>query len=312
VTQLLKTAVDIIEPVARLQGVTKKIGSKTLVGDLTLDIPPGQIFGFLGPNGAGKTTTIRMMVGLISISRGDILICGHSIRTHFEEAVANIGAIVENPEMYKFLTGYQNLRQYARMVPGISKQRIEEVVELVGLGQRIHDKVRTYSLGMRQRLGVAQALLHRPKLLILDEPTNGLDPAGIRELRDYLRRLCQEEGTTVFVSSHLLSEMELMCDSVAIIQNGRLVDVKQLKAVGDIEVPPGETLFEVDDAVAAQALIGRGVIKDGDLIVEADREEIAELNARLVTGGIRVYSIKGLARSLEDQFLEITGGEGIG
>ncbi|WP_410515073.1 ABC transporter ATP-binding protein [Paenibacillus sp. BR2-3] len=299
------------EPVARLQGVTKKMGSKTLVGDLTLDIPSGQIFGFLGPNGAGKTTTIRMMVGLISISRGDILICGRSIKDHFEEAVAHIGAIVENPEMYKYLTGYQNLRQYARMVQGVNKQRIDEVVELVGLGQRIHDKVKTYSLGMRQRLGVAQALLHRPKLLILDEPTNGLDPQGIRELRDYLRRLCLEEGTTVFVSSHLLSEMELMCDSVAIIQNGRLVDVKQLKAVGNMDVPIGETLFEVDNAEVALERIGRGALKNGGVVVEASRAEIAELNAIMVKSGVKVYSIKSLARSLEDQFLEITGGEGI-
>ena len=308
---MLNTEIE-VEPVARLQGVTKKIGSKTLVSDLTLDISPGQIFGFLGPNGAGKTTTIRMMVGLISITRGDILICGLSIKDHFEEAIANIGAIVENPEMYKFLTGYQNLRQYARMVPGVTKQRIDEVVELVGLDRRIHDRVKTYSLGMRQRLGVAQALLHRPKLLILDEPTNGLDPQGIRELRDYLRRLCQEEGTTVFVSSHLLSEMELMCDRVAIIQNGRLVDVKQLKMVGNERLPLGETLFEVDDAEAALAIIGRGVFKSGGVAVEAGREEIAELNARLVSSGIKVYSIKGLSRTLEDQFLEATGGEGIG
>ncbi|WP_262495673.1 ABC transporter ATP-binding protein [Paenibacillus sp. B2(2019)] len=299
------------EPVARLKGVTKKIGSKTLVSDLTLDIPPGQIFGFLGPNGAGKTTTIRMMVGLISISSGDVLISGHSIKNNYKEAIASVGAIVENPEMYKFLSGYQNLRQFARMVPGVSKQRIDEVVELVGLGQRIHDKVKTYSLGMRQRLGVAQALLNRPKLLVLDEPTNGLDPQGIRELRDYLRLLCREEGTTVFVSSHLLSEMELMCDSVAIIQNGQLLEVKQLKEVGNVTMPIGETLFEVDDAEAALALIGQGTLKSGGLVVEAAREEIAEFNARLVAGGIKVYSIKSLARTLEDQFLEVTGGEGI-
>ncbi|MEK4235085.1 MULTISPECIES: ABC transporter ATP-binding protein [Paenibacillus] len=299
------------EPVARLQGVTKKIGSKTLVSDLTLDIPPGQIFGFLGPNGAGKTTTIRMMVGLISISSGDVLISGHSIKNNYKEAIASVGAIVENPEMYKFLSGYQNLRQFARMVPGVNKQRIDEVVELVGLGQRIHDKVKTYSLGMRQRLGVAQALLNRPKLLVLDEPTNGLDPQGIRELRDYLRLLCREEGTTVFVSSHLLSEMELMCDSVAIIQNGQLLEVKQLKEVGNVTMPIGETLFEVDDAEAALALIGQGTLKSGGLVVEAAREEIAEFNARLVAGGIKVYSIKSLARTLEDQFLEVTGGEGI-
>ncbi|MFE4713038.1 ABC transporter ATP-binding protein [Paenibacillus sp. NPDC056722] len=303
---------ELAEPVARLQGVTKKIGSKTLVSDLTLDIPAGQIFGFLGPNGAGKTTTIRMMVGLISISRGDILICGRSIKEHFEEAVSHVGAIVENPEMYKFLTGYQNLRQYARMVSGVTKQRIDEVIKLVGLDNRIHDKVKTYSLGMRQRLGVAQALLHRPKLLILDEPTNGLDPQGIRELRDYLRRLCQQEGTTVFVSSHLLSEMELMCDSVAIIQNGRLVDVRQLKNVGDTVVAAAETLFEVDQAETAMALVGRGIVKDGGLVLEVTREEIPAMNELLVKGGVKVYGIRALSRSLEDQFLEMTGGEGIG
>ncbi|WP_379132427.1 ABC transporter ATP-binding protein [Paenibacillus sp. sgz500958] len=298
-------------PVARLQGVSKKVGSKTLINNLTLDIPAGQVFGFLGPNGAGKTTTIRMMVGLISISGGDIQICGKSIKSHFEEAIAHVGAIVENPEMYKFLTGYQNLRQYARMVRGVTKERIDEVVELVGLSNRIHDKVKTYSLGMRQRLGVAQALLHRPKLLILDEPTNGLDPQGIRELRDYLRRLCQEEGTTVFVSSHLLSEMELMCDSVAIIQNGVLIDVRQLKTVGEAVLPAGETRFEVDDPEAARLLAGGGILKEGGLVVSGTREEIAELNARLVSGGVKVYAIGTVTRSLEDQFLEMTGGEGI-
>ncbi|AHV95923.1 ABC transporter ATP-binding protein [Paenibacillus sabinae] len=300
------------QPVARLLGVTKQIGSKTLVNDLTLDIPAGQIFGFLGPNGAGKTTTIRMMVGLISISKGDITIGGRSIRTNFEEAVAQVGAIVENPEMYKFLTGYQNLRQYARMVSGVTKQRIDEVVRLVGLNNRIHDKVKSYSLGMRQRLGVAQALLHRPKLLILDEPTNGLDPQGIRELRDYLRRLCREEGTSVFVSSHLLSEMELMCDSVAVIQNGKLVDVRQLKSVGEAEAGPlsREILFEVNDPGAAHALIG-GTVEAEGLVVRALRSDIPGLNERLVGGGIQVFGIKEVVVSLEDQFLKMTGGEGI-
>ncbi|MFD1772671.1 ABC transporter ATP-binding protein [Paenibacillus rhizophilus] len=300
------------EPVARLLGVTKQIGKKTLVSDLTLDIPAGQIFGFLGPNGAGKTTTIRMMVGLISISRGDIMIGGRSIRTNFEEAVAQVGAIVENPEMYKFLTGYQNLRQYARMVSGVTKQRIDEVIQLVGLNNRIHDKVKSYSLGMRQRLGVAQALLHRPKLLILDEPTNGLDPQGIRELRDYLRRLCRDEGTSVFVSSHLLSEMELMCDSVAVIQNGKLVDVRQLKSVGDAKAGPQsrEILFEVNDPGAAQALIG-GTVEAEGLVVRALRSDIPGLNERLIGGGIQVYGIKEVVVSLEDQFLKMTGGEGI-
>ncbi|WP_098748775.1 ABC transporter ATP-binding protein [Paenibacillus sp. EZ-K15] len=297
------------EPLVRLLGVTKKISSKVLVDHVTLDIPPGQIFGFLGPNGAGKTTTIRMMVGLMSITQGDITIGGYSIRKNYEQAAAQIGAIVENPEMYKFLSGYNNLKHFARMMQGITKERIDEVVELVGLGNRIHEKVQTYSLGMRQRLGVAQALLHRPKLLILDEPTNGLDPQGIRELRDYLRRLTQEEGTTVFVSSHLLSEMELMCDTVGIIRHGKLIDIRQLRTAEGERVFE-ETAFTVNDADAAAALLQeyQASARDHRIIVSGDENMIADINAALVGAGIRVYAIQPVTRSLEDQFLEMTGG----
>lgn len=254
------------EPVVRLQGVSKIISSRSLVSDLTLDISPGQVFGFLGPNGAGKTTTIRMMVGLMSISKGDIFISGHSVKNGFEEAIAQVGAIVENPEMYKFLTGYQNLVHFARMSPGVTKERIAETIERVGLTARIHDKVKTYSLGMRQRLGVAQAILHRPKLLVLDEPTNGLDPQGIRELRDYLRLLTHEEGITVFVSSHLLSEMELMCDTVAIIQNGKLIDVRNLRDEQGSDALI-EVAFEVDDAERAVELMEGEAVIQGKVIV---------------------------------------------
>lgn len=317
----MQTMSETKQPVARLTGVSKTIGSKTLIGDLTLDIPTGEIFGFLGPNGAGKTTTIRMMVGLISISKGDIHICGKSIRSDFEEAIAQVGAIVENPEMYKFLSGYENLRQYARMVPGVGRERIDEVIRLVGLESRIRDKVKTYSLGMRQRLGVAQALLHRPRLLILDEPTNGLDPQGIRELRDYLRRLCIEEDTTVFVSSHLLSEMELMCDSVAIIQNGRLVDVRRLRGEAGGEQTAHEVRFEVDDPARAQSVLAENGLTGENLpaaqsnragmSLRLERERIPEVNALLVAAGVKVYGIREVSVSLEDQFLQMTGGEGI-
>jgi len=300
------------EPVVRLKDVTKRIGSRTIIDRLTFDVPPGEVFGFLGPNGSGKTTTIRMMVGLMKLTGGEIAIKGHSIRTDFEQAVRHVGAIVENPEMYKYLTGYQNLLHYARMIPGISRQRIDEVTTLVGLNGRIHDKVKTYSLGMRQRLGVAQAILHKPSLLILDEPTNGLDPAGIRELRDYLRLLAKQEGTTVFVSSHLLSEMELMCDRVAIIQAGKLIDVRLIHQTLD-ESAASRVVFEVDQPDEAAALLdGVGVLVDGKtLTVQADREAVADMNARLVGAGIRVYGIRVQTKSLEDQFLEMTGGEQI-
>ncbi len=299
------------EPVVRLQGVSKIISSRSLVSDLTLDISPGQVFGFLGPNGAGKTTTIRMMVGLMSISKGDILISGHSVKTEFEKAIAEVGAIVENPEMYKFLTGYQNLVHFARMSPGITKERIAETIERVGLTARIHDKVKTYSLGMRQRLGVAQAILHKPKLLVLDEPTNGLDPQGIRELRDYLRQLTREEGITVFVSSHLLSEMELMCDTVAIIQNGKLIDVRNLRQEAGADALI-EVAFEVNDAQRAAELIPGATIQGSNIVVSVSREQIPELNARLVNEGFQVYGIRNVTHTLEDQFLQMTGGGGIG
>lgn len=299
------------EPVVRIQGVSKIISSRSLVSDLTLDISPGQVFGFLGPNGAGKTTTIRMMVGLMSISKGDIFISGHSVKNEFEQAVAQVGAIVENPEMYKFLTGYQNLVHFARMSPGVTKERIAETIERVGLTARIHDKVKTYSLGMRQRLGVAQAILHKPKLLVLDEPTNGLDPQGIRELRDYLRQLTQEEGITVFVSSHLLSEMELMCDTVAIIQNGKLIDVRNLRAeVGSDALI--EVAFELNDADRAADLIQGAIVQGNVLVVRVSREQIPDINAKLVSEGFQVYGIRNVTHTLEEQFLQVTGGGGIG
>ncbi len=304
-------------PVVHLQDVTKKIGGKTIIDRLTLDVYPGEVFGFLGPNGSGKTTTIRMMVGLMSITSGDIQIAGHSIRKAFPQAIRHVGAIVENPELYKFLTGYQNLVHFARMTPGVTRQRIDEVVRLVGMENRIHEKVKRYSLGMRQRLGVAQAVLHRPKLLVLDEPTNGLDPAGIRELRDYLRKLAREEGTAVFVSSHLLSEMELMCDRVAIIQKGRLVDIRSIRReteAANVTVLD-DMVFEVDrPEEALRAIDGRASarVEDGVLIVTADRQTVASLNRRLVEAGFNVYGIRVRTKSLEDQFLEVTRGESVG
>nr|WP_307471531.1 ABC transporter ATP-binding protein [Paenibacillus harenae] len=304
------------QPVVRLQNVTKRIGGRTIIDRLTLELPLGEVFGFLGPNGAGKTTTIRMMVGLISITDGEIWIDGHSIAKEYEKAIKHVGAIVENPEMYKYLSGYQNLMHFARMFPGVTEARVKEVVRLVGLEGRIHDKVKTYSLGMRQRLGVAQAILHKPKLLILDEPTNGLDPAGIRELRDYLRELSKVEGIAVFVSSHLLAEMELMCDRVAIIQNGKLIDVRVLQG----SKPSSErvrTLIEVDRAdaaIGALAEVDCAAQPDGNgmIAVEADRELTAVINAQLVSAGIKVFGIRAQIKSLEDQFLEVTGGERIG
>lgn len=303
-----------MKPILQLKHVRKDIGKKTIIHDLSLDVFAGEVFGLLGPNGAGKTTTIRMIVGLMGITNGEVLINGMSVTRDFEKAIQHVGAIVENPEMYKFLTGYQNLVHYARMTKGVTKERINEVVRLVGLEHRIRDKVKTYSLGMRQRLGLAQALLHRPSVLILDEPTNGLDPAGIREIRDYLRKLAREEGLAVVVSSHLLSEMEMMCDRFAIMQHGKLVTIE---SVQELSQQTEKVLFIVEPKEKAAQMVKAHdphldvrLVEQG-LEVTLDYKDIPRLNAVLVAERINVYGIQLLAKSLEERFLEMTGGNEI-
>ncbi|MGE5405766.1 MAG: ABC transporter ATP-binding protein, partial [Candidatus Saccharibacteria bacterium] len=215
-----------------------------------------------------------------------------------------------NPEMYDFLTGYQNLEQYANMHPDITPDRIDEVVSSVELENRIHDKVQSYSLGMRQRLGIAQAILHQPSLLILDEPTNGLDPAGIKGLREFLRNLARDKGVAVIVSSHLLSEMELMCDRFAILQQGKLVAVQSMEA-GLAAVMP--YTFEVDRSEQAAGIIQEHFphlvfSQPANLpTIETDRETVADITACLVKAGIRVYGIQGRGKTLEERFIEATG-----
>lgn len=301
-------------PAVEIRNLTKTIGSKTIVDNLSFDIPRGEVFGFLGPNGAGKTTTIRMMVGLISKSNGQVFVNGIDVSKNFSEAMQHVGAIVENPELYKYLTGYQNLKHFANMSKGVTKQRIDEVVILVGLEQRIQEKVKTYSLGMRQRLGLAQALLRKPDVLILDEPTNGLDPAGIRELRDHLRTLAKQEGLAVIVSSHLLSEMELMCDRVAIIQAGKLVDVQSMRDMVNADALGQVTEIEVDEPDAATQRIREQhpdleVVRQADLlVVSIAREGIPGVLQTLIGAGLKVYGVRTASKSLEDKFLEMTGG----
>ncbi|EGP9995339.1 ABC transporter ATP-binding protein, partial [Listeria monocytogenes] len=216
------------ERALQVTNLHKKIRKREIIKGISFEVMPGEVFGFLGPNGAGKTTTIRMIVGLIKPTSGTILIGGKDIRKNFTEAMRGLGSIVENPEFYSFLTGQENLAYFARMDSSIKKERIQEVTELVGLEKRINDRVSTYSLGMRQRLGIAQALLSNPKLLILDEPTNGLDPSGIHEMRDFIRALARNEGISVLVSSHLLSEIELLCDRVAIMTDGTIIKTDQV------------------------------------------------------------------------------------
>jgi ABC-2 type transport system ATP-binding protein len=297
-----------------VKSLTKRIGKKTIVDDVSFQVERGEIFGLLGPNGAGKTTIIRMIVSLINRTGGTVLVNGQDLDESFTQAMNELGAIVENPEFYKYLSGYKNLKHYARMaLTDISEERIEEVTELVGLEKAIHDKVRTYSLGMRQRLGVAQAILHKPSILILDEPTNGLDPQGIREFRDYLRLLASQ-GTSVLVSSHLLSEMQLMCDRFAIIEQGKLIHISTMN---ESEAEETKVLriveLEVSDASLAAKLLSEKMpevkvtnIKESGLILSVEKETIPEINKLLVLNDIDVFEILNVKATLEDRFLEIT------
>jgi len=293
--------------VVKLEKVRKKIGGTEIIRGLSFEVREGEVYGFLGPNGSGKTTTIRMMTGLISMTEGDITICGHSIRTEREKALEKIGAIVENPELYDYMTGMQNLKHFANMaITQISKERIAEIVKLVELEHAIHKKVKTYSLGMKQRLGIAQALLHQPKILILDEPTNGLDPAGIRQIRDYLQRLAKEENIAVIVSSHLLSEIELMCDRVVIIKQGEFVQEYNLHE----QAKHDETVvvaFEVDQVQKANEII-KGKAQGNVIVVSVTKEEIPQLVKKLVNDDVLVYGVTVQNKTLEDEFLAITGG----
>lgn len=295
------------KPIVKLQNLTKVIGKKKIIDDLSLDLWAGQITGFLGPNGAGKTTTIRMMTGLMKPTSGEVFIDGQAISSDFEESMSKVGVIVENPEMYKFMSGYKNLLHFARMNKSVTKERIDEVVVQMGLQNRIHEKVSKYSLGMRQRLGLAQALLHRPKFLILDEPTNGLDPAGIREFRMYLRKVAVEEGVSIFVSSHLLTEIELMCDRIAVIQNGKLISIKEVKEEQAshyyMEVSPKEqavTFFASKDVSA--------VTYENGFILPLEAKEVPTLIAEMVASNLQIYVVSPHRKTLEDQFLEMTGG----
>jgi len=225
------------------EGLAKRYGDREVVTDATFSLRRGEVFGFLGPNGAGKTTTIRMLVGLVKPTRGRVVIDGHDVQREFEAAMRRVGCIVETPDLYRFLTGRENLEHFGRMVGDGACGRIAELAGLVRMTGRLDDTVRTYSLGMRQRIGIAQALLGDPSVLILDEPTNGLDPAGIREMRELIRHLADERGLAVFVSSHILSEVEKVADRVAIVHRGRTLATGTLSELTEGGARPLEELF---------------------------------------------------------------------
>jgi ABC-2 type transport system ATP-binding protein len=304
------------DPVLQLTDVTKYFGTRKVLDKVTLEVKPGEVLGFLGPNGAGKTTTIKIATGFLRFDYGTVTICGHDLKKEYEKALSHVGGIVENPEMYKDLTGRQNLQLYARLQGSVPKNRIDEVLHLVGLENRADEKVRRYSLGMRQRICLAQALLHKPKLLILDEPTNGLDPAGIRKMRDMLRQLAHGQQVGILVSSHQLAEMQLMCDRVVIVNVGKVSGEFQVDSLMNSQTAERRFLFRVspDDLERSAAILKNegadvSISPDNDAIeVFADKHKAAMLLRILVNAPVDVFGMETKATSLEQAFLEITGG----
>ena len=309
------------------RGLTKRFGARTAIDSVDLRVPRGSAFGFLGPNGAGKTTMIRMLLGLTHSSSGSMSLLGHPVPADRAQALSRVGAIVEEPRFHPHLSGRENLRIVAAARGGEAYERIEPALARVGLSERADEKVKKYSLGMRQRLGVARCLLADPLLLILDEPTNGLDPGGIQEFRDMIRAMVEQEGRTVFLSSHLLDEVEKICDHAAIVDRGKVL---MQGAISELSqgAARAEVLVDVDDTARALALLeGSPLVADARLADEglrialaadpaaapdtadgslSGRSPAAQVNALLVGAGLAVSRLEPVRQSLEKRFLEIT------
>lgn len=295
--------------ILKCEDLHKSFRKKEILKGVSLEINKGDILGFIGPNGAGKTTTIKLILGLQKINSGKVIINGFDIKTNFEKAISKVGAIIENPDLYMYMSGLDNLKIIANLYPNVDEKRIKEVIKLVGLENRINDKVARYSLGMRQRLGVAQAILHKPNLLILDEPTNGLDPEGIKDLRNLLIKLAKEENMGILISSHNLAELESFCNKVCIIKNGSIVETSDIDTVKK-ESSEGNYIIELNDAKTARLIIGdiSEAIDNTHLKVHSNKENIPIVVKKLVLQDIKIYCITEETISLEDAFLKKTGG----
>lgn len=290
-----------------LDKVSKIIKGKEIIKDISFSIKEGEVLGFLGPNGAGKSTTLRMIVGLSRPTSGNIKICGYSIVKDYVKAMEKVGCIIEGPDLYNYMSGMDNLDMLAAMSNNVKKDDIIDAVKLVGLEDRIYDKVSTYSLGMKQRLGLAQALINKPKLLILDEPTNGLDPAGITEFRNIIKRLAKEENISVLVSSHLISEIELMCDKVTIIKNGNILKNANVSELLNNQ----EVFWMLNDNEKGKEILSdvwkiESKIVNGKLQAEVDLSKVEEINESFFKAGLMLKFVDNKHKTLEDLFLSIT------
>lgn len=296
--------------VLELKNVSKSFGKRKVIDNISLKVNSGEIFGFLGPNGSGKTTTIKMILRLIDSDDGEIKVNGLDNRKQFEQAMECIGAIVENPDMYKYMSGIDNLKLHAR-IRNIDEKRINEVLEMVGLKDRAKDKVGKYSLGMKQRLGLALTLLHNPKVLILDEPTNGLDPAGIKQLRDILKKISHEENVAVFVSSHILTEMQQMCDRVAVLDNGKIVKIEQITNSEEEKIETIE--LRIKDKIKAIKILKEKFEVDAkeekdSLLVTIQTEKVPEVVRELAIEDVGIKAVIPREHNLEEIFFDATEG----
>lgn len=269
----------------------------------------GDILGFIGPNGAGKTTTIKLILGLQSITSGKVYINGYDIEENFKKAIENVGTIVESPDLYMYMSGYENLKLVANLYKNVDKKRIDEIVKLVGLENRIKDKVSKYSLGMRQRLGIAQALLHRPKLLILDEPTNGLDPEGIKEVKVLLKKLAEQENMAILISSHNLAELDTFCNKISIIKNGEIVETNDIDTFKK-DIKNNCYILEVEDSSVIGSIVDykMNILTETEVRVYIEKEKVPLLIKELVLRNVKIYNVSEENLSLEDAFLKKTGG----
>jgi len=297
--------------VLEVKGLKKKLGKKEIIKDISFSVEEGEIFGFLGPNGAGKTTTIRMLVGLINPNGGSISICGHDLKNDTEKALKEVGAVVENPELYKYLSGRENLMQIAR-IRNIPKTQVDETIKLVGLENRIDDKVRKYSLGMKQRLGLAASLLSNPKLLILDEPTNGLDPSGILDFREVVKKAAKERGMAVFISSHILSEVQHLCDRVAFINHGTIKSVENVMNESmetDTDIICLKLLQEIDtNKLLSIDYINSARKTDDGIEIILLSNKTPELIKYLVNSNYDVQEVFKIRKGLEQRYMELVEG----
>ena len=290
--------------VLEVKNIDKFFGKKQILKDISFDIEEGEILGFVGPNGSGKTTTIKIILGLQQASCGEVFINGNNIKDNYENSIRKVGAIVESPDMYMYLSGLENLKLVANYY-NISHDKIDSIVEFVGLKDRIKDTVSKYSLGMRQRLGIAQAILNKPNLLIVDEPTNGLDPSGIIEFRKMLKELAKKEKMSIFISSHNLAEIENICDKVLLINEGEIVSLDVLHEKNDKD----KYKLELNSTKKLENKENIEIIDENFINYYGEKEDIAKFIEFLVSKKIKIYSVVKDKESLEDIFIKKTGGK---